>query len=78
MIIYDSEEGPAKSYSPVFPNTLLFDEEFGGFMPMILNFIESIRGSEKPLVTGYDGMKAVELINAFYKSLESGGKILLC
>ena len=75
LVIYDSEEGPAKTFSPVLPNTLLFDEEFGGFMPMILNFIESIRGDEKPLVTGYDGMKAVELIDAFYKSLEFGGKI---
>ncbi|MCL2813648.1 MAG: Gfo/Idh/MocA family oxidoreductase [Oscillospiraceae bacterium] len=77
LIIYDSEEGPAKSFSPVFPNTLIFDEEFGGFMPMLLNFIESIRGTEKPLVTGYDGMKAVELIGAFYKSLDSGGKIYI-
>ena len=77
LVIYDSEEGPAKSFSPAFPNTLLFDEEFGGFMPMLQNFADSIRGTEKPLVTGRDGMKAVELIDAFHKSLGSGGKIII-
>lgn len=75
LFLYDSEEGPTKSYSPVIPNTLLFDVEFGGFMPLILNFIESIRGNEKPLATGYDGMKAVELVNAFHESSITGEKI---
>ena len=37
--LYDSEEGPAKSWRPVVPNTLLFDEEFGGFMGLIENFL---------------------------------------
>jgi len=59
--LYDSEEGPAKSWRPVVPNTLLFDEEFGGFMGVIENFLQVIRGAEQPLVTGWDGYRAYEL-----------------
>ncbi len=44
--LYDSEEGPAKSWRPVVPNTLLFDEEFGGFMGLIENFLQVIRGQD--------------------------------
>jgi predicted dehydrogenase len=59
--LYDSEEGPAKSWRPVIPNTLIFDEEFGGFMGLVENFLQVIRGVEKPLVTGWDGQRAYEL-----------------
>jgi hypothetical protein len=34
------------------PNTLLFDEEFGGFMGLIENFLQVIRGAELPAVAG--------------------------
>ncbi len=68
--LYDSEEGPAKSWRPVIPNTLLFDEEFGGFMGLIENFLQVIRDEEKPLVTGWDGYKAYELNVAALLSLK--------
>ncbi len=61
LILYDSEEGPTKSWKSVFTNTLLFDEEFGGFMGMVENFLQVIRGKEKPIVTGWDGYHAYEL-----------------
>ncbi len=61
LILYDSEEGPAQSWKPVVTNTLLFDEEFGGFMGMVENFLQVIRGKEKPVVTGWDGYHAYEL-----------------
>ncbi len=67
--LYDSEEGPAKSWRPVVPNTLLFDEEFGGFMGLIENFLQVIRGVDKPLVTGWDGHRAYELDVATLLSL---------
>ncbi len=67
--LYDSEEGPAKSWRPVLPNTLLFDEEFGGFMGLIENFLQVIRGQDKPLVTGWDGHRAYELDVATLLSL---------
>jgi len=69
LSLYDSEEGPAKSWRPVMPNTLLFDEEFGGFMGLIENFCQVVRGAEQPLVTGWDGYRAYELDVASHLSL---------
>lgn len=70
LIVYDSEEGPTKSWRPVIPNTLIFDEEFGGYMGQIENFLQAIRGEEQPLVTGWDGHHALELCVAAHRSLE--------
>ncbi len=70
LIINDSEEGPSKVFAPVFPNTLLFDEEFGGFMGLIENFAECIRKNAVPLVTGWDGLKAFQLVEATHRSLK--------
>lgn len=67
--LYDSEEGPVKSWKPVVPNTLLFDEEFGGFMGLIENFLQVIRNVEQPLVSGWDGYRAYELNVASHLSL---------
>ena len=67
--LHDSEEGPVQQWAPVVPNTLLFDEEFGGFMGMIENFLQVIRGRESPLVTGWDGHRAYELTVACHLSL---------
>lgn len=75
--IYDSEDGPAKSYAPVVPNTLLFDEEFGGFMGLIENFLQVIRGVDTPLVTGWDGHKAYELDVASHLSLSRKSTVQL-
>jgi predicted dehydrogenase len=69
LILYDSEEGPTKSWRPVIPNTLIFDEEFGGFMGLIENFLQVIRGVEEPIVTGWDGHRAYELAVATLLSL---------
>ena len=77
LILYDSEEGPAKSWQPVVPNTLLFDEEFGGYMGIIENFAQAIRGSEQPLVTGWDGYRALELLRAAQMSLSRHTTITL-
>ena len=76
LILYDSEEGPTKSWAPVVPNTLIFDEEFGGFMGLLENFCQAIRGAEKPLVTGWDGYRAYELLVASELSLARGGAIV--
>jgi predicted dehydrogenase len=76
LTLYDSEEGPAKSWTPIIPNTLIFDEEFGGFMGMIENFLQAIRGVEQPIVTGWDGYRAYELLVASELSLARGGAII--
>lgn len=77
LLLYDDETGPTKLYEPVFPNTLIFDEEFGGFMGLIENFCECIRGNAEPLVTGYDGLKAYELVVATHRSLKEKRRIEL-
>ena len=69
LLLYDSEVGPAKSWRPVIPNTLMFDEEFAGFMGLIENFLQVIRRQESPLVTGWDGYRAYELNVATLLSL---------
>jgi predicted dehydrogenase len=74
LTLYDSEEGPAKSWTPVMPNTLIFDEEFSGFMGLIENFLQVIRGVEKPVVTGWDGHRAYELVVASELSLARRGE----
>ena len=76
LILYDSEEGPTKSWTPVVPNTLLFDEEFGGFMGLIENFCQAIRGVEAPLVTGWDGHRAYELNVAAHLSMARRGEVV--
>ena len=73
LSLYDSEEGPTKSWVPVVPNTLIFDEEFGGFMGLLENFLQAIRGAEEPIVTGWDGYRAYELLVASELSLARGG-----
>ncbi len=69
LLLYDSETGPAKSWKPVMTNTLLFDEEFLGYMGQVENFLQVIRNQEAPLVTGRDGLKALELAVASHISL---------
>ncbi|MGH7863472.1 MAG: Gfo/Idh/MocA family protein [Candidatus Binataceae bacterium] len=62
------------------------DEIVGGFDPLDLlapfralaaNFIAAISGREKPHPTGADGMRAIELIEACYRSSQSGARVNL-
>ncbi|NPV87610.1 MAG: Gfo/Idh/MocA family oxidoreductase [Anaerolineae bacterium] len=76
LTLHDSEMGGSKYWTPIVPNTLLFDEEFGGFMGQIENFLNAIRGLEKPLVTGWDGYRAYELLVAGELSLAHGGGVI--
>jgi predicted dehydrogenase len=76
LTLHDSETGPSKYWTPIIPNTLIFDEEFGGFMGMIENFLQVIRGEEEPLVTGWDGYRAYEVLAASQISLARDGKAI--
>lgn len=69
LIVYNDEQGGAQSWRPVISNTLLFDEEFGGYMGVIENFAQVIRGAETARVTGWDGYRAYELLSAVHLSL---------
>lgn len=77
LLIYDSEEGPTKSWRTVIPNTLLFDEEFGGYTGILENFAQAIRGQDAPLVTGWDGFRAFELLTAVQLSLLNHSRVTL-
>jgi len=76
LFVYESEEGPTQSWTPVIPNTLLFDEEFGGYMGLLENFCQAIRRSEPPVVTGWDGYHAYELSVAAHLSLARRGAVV--
>jgi len=77
LSLYDDEEGPTKSWSPAPPNTLLWDEEFGGYVWELENFIQAIRGNEEPMVDGWDGLAALEVARAAHESIETGEEIQL-
>jgi predicted dehydrogenase len=76
LLLYESETGPAQSWRPIMPNTLIFDEEFAGFMGIVENFCQAIRGIEAPLVTGWDGHRAYELNVASHLSMARGGEVV--
>ncbi len=69
LTLYAGEREGAQSWRPVVPNTLLFDEEFGGYMGLVENFCQVIRGAESPVVTGWEGCRAYELLTAVHLSL---------
>jgi predicted dehydrogenase len=77
LVVYDGEAAATQSWAPVIPNTLLFDEEYGGFMGLVENFAQVIRGVEQPVVTGWDGYRAYELLVASQISITQGGWVTL-
>jgi predicted dehydrogenase len=77
LTVYDDEVGPTKSWRPVPTNTLLFDEELGGYTGMIQHFVDVIRHDAEPLVTGLDGYRSYELVAAAHIALASGREVPL-
>ncbi len=55
-LFFTTAKQAPKILAPCIPNTLLFDEEFGGFLGQMENFLQVIRRLESPLVTGWDGI----------------------
>jgi predicted dehydrogenase len=76
LTLHDSEMEGSKYWTPIVPNTLIFDEEIGGFMGLIENFFQVIRKEEEPVVTGWDGTRAYEVLLACELSLARGGEII--
>jgi predicted dehydrogenase len=44
---------------------------------LIRDFVEMIRAGREPSITGYDGLKALEVALAAYRSAETGEPITL-
>jgi myo-inositol 2-dehydrogenase/D-chiro-inositol 1-dehydrogenase len=73
--LYDEETGPAKSWKPVVPNTLMFDESFGGYTGLLDNFLDAVRGLVPLGATGADGAAAIGVIEAVRRSIASSSEI---
>jgi predicted dehydrogenase len=73
--LYDEETGPAKSWRPAMPNTLLFDESFGGYAGLLEHVLDAVRGRVTLSATGAEGAAAVGLIEAVRRSLAEGRDI---
>ena len=67
--LYDDETGPAKSWAPVLPNTLMFDEAFGGYSGLLDNVLDAVRGIATLGAPAIDGPNAVGLIEAIRLSI---------
>jgi predicted dehydrogenase len=75
LTLHDGETGPAKAWRPAVPNTLMFDESFGGYSGLLENVLDAIRGLAVLSAGGRDGAAAVALIDAVRLSLERGAEI---
>jgi predicted dehydrogenase len=67
--LYDEETGPAKSWAPVLPNTLMFDEAFGGYSGLLDNVLDAVRGTVPLGAPAVDGASAIGLIEAIRRSI---------
>ena len=52
LTLHDDETGPAKSWRPSIPNTLMFDESFGGYSGLLENVLDAVRGLAPLAATG--------------------------
>jgi predicted dehydrogenase len=75
LTLHDDETGPAKSWRPSIPNTLMFDESFGGYSGLLENVLDAVRGIAPVAATGRDGAAAIALIDAIQRSIDSGAEI---
>jgi predicted dehydrogenase len=75
LTLHDGEAAPARSWRPSVPNTLMFDESFGGYTGLLENVLDSLRGLATLGPSGRDGAAAVALIDAIRLSLERDAEI---
>jgi len=75
----DNRENKAETKVKMKNNSaLVFDyskEPQNSFKKEIDDFISSIIAGKQPLPSGYDGMRAVQIINGIYRSAQEGRKI---
>jgi predicted dehydrogenase len=73
--LYDDETGPAKSWAPALPNTLMFDEAFGGYAGLLDNVLDAVRGTTTLAAPSSDGAAAVGLIAATRRSIDEDREV---
>ena len=69
VTLYDGDVDAAKVWEPTFANTVLTDEEFGGYVGEIREFVDVVRRRVPPRVNGWDGYRALELADAIKLSI---------
>ncbi len=77
LTLYDEETGPAKSWKPTIPNTLMLDESFGGYAGLLDNVLDAVRGLGPLGASGRDGAAAVELVAAIHEFIARGEAVAI-
>ena len=77
LTLLDDENGPAKVWRPAIPNTLMMDEQFGGYAGLLEHVLDAVRGLVPLTATGRDGAAAVALVDAIHESIRRGGAVEL-
>lgn len=75
LSLHDEETGPARLWRPSVPNTLSFDESFGGYAGLLDNVLDAVRGTAPLVAGGRDGAAAMALVEATWRSLRRGVEI---
>lgn len=73
LTLHPAEYEPARVWAPVVPSTLLSAEEWGGWVGMLEDFLEAVRGRSSRLT--WDGYRALELVAATRLSLQQGSPV---
>jgi predicted dehydrogenase len=73
LTLHPAEYEPARVWAPVVPSTLLSAEEWGGWVGMLEDFLEAVRGRASRLT--WDGYRALELVAATRLSLERASPV---
>ena len=72
-VLHAGEDAAAESYAPVVPSTLVSDLEWGGYVPMLEDFLDAVRGGRMQLAEPEDGLYAVELVEGIERSVGANG-----
>ena len=74
---YPSEYEPARTWEHIMPSTLFTAAEWGGFVGLIKDFLDAVRGSTMKGTDTWDGYRAYELATAARLSLLRGESVNL-
>jgi predicted dehydrogenase len=75
LTLFDDENGPAKTWQPTIPNTLMMDEQFGGYAGLLEHVADALRGLVALAATGRDGAAAVALVAAIHEAIRRGAPV---
>jgi len=64
VTLYPGDDAPAERWEQVVPHTLLSAEEWGGFVGLLEDFLDAVRGQELRRTRPDDGYRAYELVVA--------------